>query len=151
MLIYLAQPAVYVSESAISSGTSGTSADGSENTAALLAFGSIIAIAAASSILYQVGKNPPQIQTLDYSGPSLSYYITKFKPSEVVEISVPTESEPSAQPEISSPQVDATESEPSAQPEISVPQIDFQTAPSVSAEQPESVTLQVSDVQVESG
>ncbi|XP_071702760.1 protein MAINTENANCE OF PSII UNDER HIGH LIGHT 1 [Rutidosis leptorrhynchoides] len=167
--IYSVEPAVYVSESAISSGTSGTSADGSENTAALLAFGSILAIAAASSILFQVAKNPPQIQTLDYSGPSLSYYITKFKPSEVVQISVPTETEPSAQQETSSPDavvsesepsaqqetsnLDAvvTESEPSAQPEISVPQIDSQTAPSVSAEQPESITLQVLDVQVESG
>lgn len=151
MLVYLAQPAVYVSESAMSSGTSGTSADGSENTAALLAFGSIVAIAAASSILFQLGKNPPQIQTLEYAGPSLSYYITKFKPSEVVEVSVPTESEASTQPEVSSPQVEPTESEPSAEPEISSPQIDSQNAPSVSAEQPESVTLQVSDVQVESG
>lgn len=145
--IYSVEPAVYISESTISSGTSGSSADGSENTAALLAFGSIIAVAAASSIIFQVGKNPPQIQTLDYSGPSLSYYITKFKPSEIVQISVPTESEPSAQPEISVP----TESEPSAQPEISSPQIDSQTAPSTSAEQLESATLQVSDVQVESG
>lgn len=171
------QPAVYVAESALSSGTSGTSADGSENTAALFAFGALIAVAAASAILLQVGKNPPQIQTLDYSGPSLSYYITKFKPSEIVQISVPAETAPSvqtdssttpqvdsaapetetsAQLESSTPQVDlqASETKTSAQQESSTPQVDSEaqeTATSVSTEQPESATPQVVEVQVESG
>ncbi|KAI3676635.1 hypothetical protein L1987_86247 [Smallanthus sonchifolius] len=125
--IYSIEPAIYVAESAISSGTSGTSADGSENTAALVAFGGVIAVAAASAILLQVGKNPPQIQTLNYSGPSLSYYISKFKPSEIVQIS--------PEPESSAPQVD------SGAPE---------TETATSAEQPESGADQVSEVVVES-
>ncbi|PWA93655.1 hypothetical protein CTI12_AA069130 [Artemisia annua] len=174
--IYSVEPAVYVAESALSSGTSGTSADGSENTAALFAFGALIAVASASAILLQVGKNPPQIQTLDYSGPSLSYYITKFKPSEIVQVSVPAETAPSVQTESSTPQVDsaapetdtsaqlesstaqvdleASETKTSAQPESSTPQVDSEgqeTATSVSAEQPESATPQVVEVQVESG
>ncbi|GKC02904.1 protein maintenance of PSII under high light 1 [Tanacetum coccineum] len=174
--IYSVEPAVYVAESALSSGTSGTSADGSENTAALFAFGALIAVASASTILLQVGKNSPQIQTLDYSGPSLSYYITKFKPSEIVQISVPTETAPSVQTESSTPQVDsaapetetsaqlesstpqidleASETKTSAQPESSTPQVDSEaqeTTTSVSAEQPESATPQVIEVQVESG
>lgn len=174
--IYSVEPAVYVAESVLSSGTSGTSADGSENTAALFAFGALIAVASASTILLQVGKNSPQIQTLDYSGPSLSYYITKFKPSEVLQVSVPTETAPSVQTESSTSQVDsaapetetttqlesstaqvdleALETKTSAQPESSTPQVDSEaqeTATSVSAEQPESATPQVVEIEVESG
>ncbi|GJW46338.1 protein maintenance of PSII under high light 1 [Tanacetum coccineum] len=78
------QPAVYVEESALSSGTSGTSTERSEYTATLFPFGALIAVASASTILLQVGKNSPQIKTLDYTGPSLSYYITMFKSSEIV-------------------------------------------------------------------
>ncbi|CAN8237086.1 unnamed protein product [Cochlearia groenlandica] len=84
--VYSIEPAVYVAESAISSGTSGSSSDGAENTAAIVAGLALIAVAAASSILLQVGKNaPPKPKTVDYKGPSLSYYINKFKPSEIVQ------------------------------------------------------------------
>lgn len=106
--IYSVEPAVYVAESAISSGNAGTSSDGAENTAAIAAGLALISIAAASSILLQVGKNPPPMQqTIDYSGPSLTYYINKFKPPEMIQASVPTETEtsPSVQPESSAPEV----------------------------------------------
>ncbi|KAJ0735244.1 putative protein maintenance of PSII under high light 1 [Helianthus annuus] len=146
--IYSVEPAVYVAESAISSGTSGTSADGAENTAGLVGFGALIAIAAASAILLQVGKNPPQIQTLDYSGPSLSYYITKFKPSEIVQISVPTAPEP----ETSTPQVESVA--PAAEVDLGAPAaVDSgasETETSTSGGQPESGTQVVSEVVVES-
>lgn len=143
------QPAVYVAESALSSGTPGTSADGAENTAALFAFGGLIAVAAASVVLIQVGKNSPQVQTLDYSGPSLSYYISKFKPTEIVEVSAPKlETETSEQPQSSTPQVDSDVSEteiPTAaeQPESSTTQVVSETEIPTSAEQPDSSTLQV--------
>ncbi|KAH0935620.1 hypothetical protein HID58_012737 [Brassica napus] len=80
--------AVYI---AISSGTAGSSSDGAENTAAIVLGGiALIAIAAASSILLQVGKDAPaKPKAVDYRGPSLSYYINKFKPSEVVQASTP--------------------------------------------------------------
>ncbi|KAL6989752.1 3'-5' DNA helicase [Sarracenia purpurea var. burkii] len=105
--IYSVEPAVYVAESAISSGTAGSSADGAQNTSAIAAGIALIAVAAASSILIQVGKNPPQIQTAEYSGPSLSYYITKFKPPEMIQASAPPETETSvsAQPESIAPAV----------------------------------------------
>ncbi|GJX46521.1 protein maintenance of PSII under high light 1 [Tanacetum coccineum] len=157
--IYSVEPAVYVAESASAKGKSAqdirTSLDVSEKTAALFAVWSLIAY---------------------YSGPSLSYYITKFKPSEIVQISVPTETAPSVQTESSTPQVDsaapetetsaqlesstpqidleASETKTSAQPESSTPQVDSEaqeTTTSVSAEQPESATPQVIKVQVESG
>lgn len=172
----MTQPAVYVAESAISSGTSGTSADGAENTAALVAFSGIIAVAAASVVLLQVGKNPPPVQTLDYSGPSLSYYITKFKPSEIVQISVPTETAPSAQSENSTTQVESgtletessapsgnsttqvesetLETKPSALSDDTTTQVDSgapEIAASTSTEQTEISLPQVSEVQVESG
>lgn len=99
---YFLQPVVYVAETAISSGSAGSSADGAENTAAIAAGFGLIFVAAASSILLQVGKNPPQVQTAEYSGPSLSYYINKFKPPELIQASAPTETETSAQPESSS-------------------------------------------------
>ncbi|KAL5799488.1 hypothetical protein ACOSQ3_032565 [Xanthoceras sorbifolium] len=99
--IYSVEPAVYVAESAISSGSEGSSAAGAENTAAIAGGLALICIAAASSILLQVSKNAPQIQTVDYSGPSLGYYINKFKPPEIIQASMPTETESSssAQPE----------------------------------------------------
>ncbi|KAL3522781.1 hypothetical protein ACH5RR_015615 [Cinchona calisaya] len=89
--IYSVEPAVYVAESAISSGTPGSSADGSGTTIAIAGGLALISIAAASTILLQVGKNPPPIQSVEYSGPSLSYYINKFKPTEIVEASAPVE------------------------------------------------------------
>ncbi|XP_047090995.1 protein MAINTENANCE OF PSII UNDER HIGH LIGHT 1-like [Lolium rigidum] len=78
--IYSVEPAVYVAESAISSGTAGTSSEGSENTAALVAGLALIVVAGASSILIQVSKNQPPVQT-PYSGPPLSYYVAKFQPA----------------------------------------------------------------------
>lgn len=87
--IYSVEPTVYVAESVISSGNAGSSSDGAENTAAIAAGLGLIAIAAASSILLQVGKNQPQIQTMEYSGPSLTYYINKFQPSEIIPAPAP--------------------------------------------------------------
>lgn len=88
-----------MAESAISSGTAGSSSSGAENTAAIAAGLGLIFVAAASSVLLQVSKNPPQVQTVEYSGPSLSYYVNKFKPQEIIEASVPSETElPSSVP-----------------------------------------------------
>ncbi|CAI9118919.1 OLC1v1020546C1 [Oldenlandia corymbosa var. corymbosa] len=102
--IYSVEPAVYVAENAISSGQAGSSSDGSENTLAIAGFLALISVAAASSILIQVGKNAP-IQTLEYSGPALSYFINKFKTTEVVEPLAPIETTnpSSSQPEASAP------------------------------------------------
>ncbi|XP_030966681.1 protein MAINTENANCE OF PSII UNDER HIGH LIGHT 1 [Quercus lobata] len=115
--IYSVEPTVYVAESAISSGNAGKSADGAENSAAIAGGLALISIAAASSILLQVGKNkPPQMKTIEYSGPSLTYYINKFKPQEMIEASVPSQAESS-----SSVQVDSSAEE--------VPQIQVNSAP----------------------
>lgn len=94
---------MYVAESVLSSGTAGSSADGAENNVAIAAGIGLVFVAAASSILLQVGKNSPQVQTLQYTGPSLSYYINKFKPQEIIQASVPGDAESSslAQPESS--------------------------------------------------
>ncbi|KAL7584563.1 protein MAINTENANCE OF PSII UNDER HIGH LIGHT 1 [Lactuca sativa] len=131
--IYSVEPAVYVAESAISSGSSGTSADGAENTAALVGFSGIIAVAAASVILLQVGKNsPPPIKTFDYAGPSLSYYITKFKPSEIVptqasdeipESSIPTQASDAVMSSTSAETPESSVSVP-----VPVPQIDSEAS-----------------------
>ncbi|XP_042486458.1 protein MAINTENANCE OF PSII UNDER HIGH LIGHT 1 [Macadamia integrifolia] len=91
--IYSVEPAVYVAESAISSGTAGTSSEGSENTVAIAAGLALIFVAAASSILIQVGKTSPQVQASEYAGPSLSYYINKFKPAEIIQASIPAQPE----------------------------------------------------------
>lgn len=115
---------MYVAESAISSGTAGSSSDGAENTAAIAAGLALIFIAAASSILLQVGRNPPaQIQTADYNGPSLSYYINKFKPTEIIQASVPTaaESSPSVQAENSAQEVPQIQVQSEYTPEASAP------------------------------
>jgi len=77
--IYSIEPAVYVAESAISSGTAGTSSEGSENTAALTGGLALIFAAGAASILIQVSKNQPPVQITEYSGPPLSYYVAKFQ------------------------------------------------------------------------
>ncbi|XP_060218287.1 protein MAINTENANCE OF PSII UNDER HIGH LIGHT 1 [Lycium barbarum] len=128
--IYSVEPAVYVAESAISSGTSGTSSDGAENTAAIAGGLGLIAVAAASSILLQVGKNsPPPVQTIEYSGPSLSYYINKFKPAEVVQASV-TEA-PTA------PEVEAVQAS------VGAPETEVPNAPQVESSAPEAPAPQV--------
>ena len=72
---------MYVAESAVSSGTAGTSAEGAENTAAIAAGLVLITVAAASSILIQVSKKQPQVPEAAYSGPPLSYYVAKFQPA----------------------------------------------------------------------
>ncbi|XP_010491301.1 PREDICTED: uncharacterized protein LOC104768905 [Camelina sativa] len=112
--VYSIEPAVYVAESAISSGTAGSSSDGAENTAAIVAGIALIAIASASSILLQVGKDAPsRPKTVDYSGPSLSYYINKFKTSEILAPSV-TDAPPVAEQEPSLPETPpVTQEEPS--------------------------------------
>uniref|UniRef100_A0A0E0NGE0 Proline-rich family protein n=1 Tax=Oryza rufipogon TaxID=4529 RepID=A0A0E0NGE0_ORYRU len=79
--IYSVEPTVYVAESAISSGTAGAAADGSENTAAIAGGLALVFVAGVSSILIQVGKNQPPPQATVYSGPPLSYYVAKFQPS----------------------------------------------------------------------
>ncbi|XP_050235022.1 protein MAINTENANCE OF PSII UNDER HIGH LIGHT 1 [Mercurialis annua] len=123
--IYSVEPVVYIAESAISSGTAGTSSDGSENAAAVSAGIGLLCIAAASLILFLVGRAPtPPIQTAEYSGPSLSYYVNKFKPAEIVQAAEPTpvESSPSVElpPEISAPEVSETQVQPESQPESTI-------------------------------
>lgn len=114
-----------MAESAISSGTAGSSKDGAENTAAIAAGIALIAIAAASSIVLQVGKNAPQIQTVEYySGPSLSYYVNKFKPPEITQappMVSETEVSSSVEPESSPPpeEVSQVQVESLVQPETS--------------------------------
>ncbi|KAI3416625.1 uncharacterized protein J3R85_015247 [Psidium guajava] len=119
--IYSVEPAVYIAESAISSGTAGSSADGAENTAAIAAGLALISIAAASSVLLQVSKNGPQVQTAVYSGPSLSYYIDKFGPPEIIQASVPSriKSAVATQPELSAPEVSQIQAASSDQPAAS--------------------------------
>ncbi|KAJ7982388.1 proline-rich family protein [Quillaja saponaria] len=133
--IYSVEPPVYVAESAISSGNAGSAADGAENTAAIAAGIALISVAAASSILLQVGKNPPQIQTVEYSGPALSYYINKFKPQEVIQASVPTETTlaSSVQPNGSSPEVSASVQPEVSSPEVSEIQVEGQIQPEASS------------------
>lgn len=130
----LLQPAVYVAESAISSGTAGSSSDGAENTAAIVAGIALIAIAAASSILLQVGKDAPsRPKAVDYSGPSLSYYINKFKASEILQSSASalTEAPPVAEQETSLQETPAV-----AQQETSLPET------MASEAQPEASSIQ---------
>ncbi|KAL0425411.1 UNVERIFIED_CONTAM: protein MAINTENANCE OF PSII UNDER HIGH LIGHT 1, partial [Sesamum radiatum] len=57
--IYSVEPAVYIAESAISSGTAGSSSDGAENTAAIAAGIALISVAAASSILSRWARIHP--------------------------------------------------------------------------------------------
>jgi len=87
--IYAVEPVVYVAESSISSGDAGTSAEGSQNTAAVTAGIGLITIAVASSILLQVGKNEAQAPITDYNGPPLNYFIGKFKPVGLVVADAP--------------------------------------------------------------
>nr|GMC77649.1 Protein MAINTENANCE OF PSII UNDER HIGH LIGHT 1 [Ipomoea batatas] len=126
--IYSVEPAVYVAETAFSSGSAGSSSDGSDNNLAIAAGIGLISLAAASSILLQVGKNtPPPIQTAtEYSGPSLTYYVNKFKADELVqaasvpevestETSLQTEESPVPAPEDSPAEVAAVQQPESTQ------------------------------------
>lgn len=81
----------------------------------------LFCLAAASSVLVLVGKNPPQMQAVEYNGPSLSYYINKFKSSEIIQAAVPsqTESSSSIQPGSSAPEVSQIQVESQYQPEPS--------------------------------
>lgn len=97
--IYSVEPAVYVAESAISSGTAGTSSEGSENTAAIAAGLALIFIAGVSSVLLQVGKNQPPPQVTAYSGPPLSYYVAKFQPAAAAFSAQPSPAVVAAAPE----------------------------------------------------
>ena len=119
--IYSVEPTIYIAESAISSGSAGSSADGSENTVVIAAGIALVSIAAASTVLLQVGKNEPQVQTLQYSGPSLSYYIDKFKPPEIIQALAPIQSEPvpSLQSESPPPEVTQIQAASGDQPEAS--------------------------------
>ena len=104
------QPAVYVAESAISSGSAGSSSDGSGNIAAISAGIGLASVAAASLVLLQVGKNsPPPVQTVEYTGPSLTYYINKFKPQDqIIQASAPpSEAAPSTSVQLESPALDS--------------------------------------------
>ncbi|KAL6634163.1 hypothetical protein ACP70R_026834 [Stipagrostis hirtigluma subsp. patula] len=92
--IYSVEPMVYVAESAISSGTAGTSAEGAENTAAIAGGLVLITVAAASSILIQVSKNQPQVPAATYSGPPLSYYVAKFQDQPVAAVEAPAPAAP---------------------------------------------------------
>ncbi|KAE8669878.1 hypothetical protein F3Y22_tig00112215pilonHSYRG00189 [Hibiscus syriacus] len=119
--IYSVEPAVYVAESAISSGTAGSSSQGSENTAAVAAGFAVIFVAAASSIVLQVGKNSHPVKTVEYTGPTLSYYINKFKPTDIIQAAAPsvTETPSSELPENSAPQVSEVQVQSELQPEPS--------------------------------
>ncbi|KAI4384609.1 hypothetical protein MLD38_002735 [Melastoma candidum] len=104
--IYSVEPTVYVAESAISSGSAGSSSDGSENTVAIAGGLALIFVAASFLVLRQVGNTELQVQTAEYSGPSLSYYIDKFRPPEIIQASAPPPSDvPSAQAESPTPEV----------------------------------------------
>jgi hypothetical protein len=164
----LFQPSIYVAESAISSGTAGSSSDGAQNTAAIAGGLALIAIAAASSILLQVGKNtPPQVQKVEYSGPSLSYYINEFKTQEITQApttATETEISPPVQAESSvteiSPPVQAESSETEASLSVQAESSETDATLSVQAEssetdasvsvQPETSSAEVSQPQVES-
>ncbi|KAL5720466.1 3'-5' DNA helicase [Ranunculus cassubicifolius] len=138
--VYAVEPQVYIAESLISSGTAGTSKDGAENTAAIAAGLGLISIAAASSILLQVGKNSPPVQA--YSGPNLSYYINKFTPPEIVEASLPLP------PSEDAPPVEAEEATSAL--ESSAVQVESETPVEAATSAPESSAVQVeSDTLVE--
>lgn len=133
--IYSVEPVVYVAESAISSGTAGSSSEGAENTLAIAGGMALIAVAAASSILLQVGKKPPEVKTVEYTGPSLSYYINKFNTREIVQQPVQSEPESSSQVDSVAPEVTEIQIQSDiAAPEVTDIQVESQTTePSSSA------------------
>ncbi|CAK9316417.1 unnamed protein product [Citrullus colocynthis] len=133
--IYSVEPVVYVAESAISSGTAGSSSEGAENTLAIAGGMALIAVAAASSILLQVGKKPPEVKTVEYTGPSLSYYINKFNAREIVQQPVQSEPESSSQVDSVAPEVTEIQIQSDiAAPEVTDIQVESQTTePSSSA------------------
>ncbi|CAM6007789.1 unnamed protein product [Sphagnum balticum] len=88
--IYSVEPTVYVAESGISTGSAGGSSDGTNKSLAIAVGLGLVAVASAFSILLLVGKNPLAAleDSSTYSGPPLSYYITKFNPTVAVQAEV---------------------------------------------------------------
>ncbi|RQO84356.1 hypothetical protein POPTR_001G032200v4 [Populus trichocarpa] len=109
--IYSVEPAVYVAESAIS-----------------------------SFLLLLVGKSPSDITTAEYNGPwpSLSYYINKFKPAEIIQAAVPSLTE-SIHAESSTP--DFSKKQIQSAPEVSEIQVQSQYEPEPSTTSVSSVSL----------
>lgn len=62
------------------------------------------------------------MKTVEYNGPSLTYYINKFKPPEIIEAAVPskTESPTPVQAESSVPEVPQIQVQSEYQPEPSI-------------------------------
>ncbi|KAL9370022.1 hypothetical protein Peur_041221 [Populus x canadensis] len=103
-------PAVYVAESAIS-----------------------------SFLLLLVGKSPSDITTAECNGPSsLSYYINKFKPAEIIQAAVPSLTE-SIHAESSTP--DFSKKQIQSAPEVSEIQVQSQYEPEPSTTSVSSVSL----------
>ncbi|KAE8657578.1 bifunctional purine biosynthesis protein purH-like [Hibiscus syriacus] len=63
---------------------------GSENTTAVAAGFALFFVIATSSIVLQVGKNSPPVKTVEYIGPTFSYYINKFKPTNIIHAAAPS-------------------------------------------------------------
>lgn len=99
--IYAVEPTVYVSENVISSNTAGDSSTGSEQTLVVsvgLALGLLVG---AGVVLQWVSNTPVASDASSYTGPSLSYYIQKFKPvSSITTTSVKAAALPQAAPSI---------------------------------------------------
>jgi len=70
------QPTIYVAESAISTGTAGSNSGGSGGILAVVGGIGLVAIAGAVAVLLTTGKNATPATS--YSGPPLSYYVSKF-------------------------------------------------------------------------
>lgn len=87
--IYSVEPTVYVAENAISTGSAGGSSGTNKSLAIAVGLG-LVAVASALSILLLVGKNTLAAleDSSTYSGPPLSYYITKFNPTVAVQAEV---------------------------------------------------------------
>lgn len=131
--IYSVEPTMYVAESPISSGEAGTSTNGAENTAAI-SFGlGLILLAGTSSILLQVGKNPPNAESLEYSGPPLNYYIKKFNTPRVIEASAPVEIQ--SAPSVNSEPIKTSELSPASSETYDKGVTRSVTDPAISAEQ----------------
>jgi len=74
--IYAVEPTIYVAESAISTGTAGSNSGGSGGILAVVGGIGLVAIAGAAAVLLTTGKNASPAKS--YSGPPLSYYVSKF-------------------------------------------------------------------------
>eukprot|EP00271_Cylindrocystis_brebissonii_P015048 TRINITY_DN36979_c0_g1_i1.p1 TRINITY_DN36979_c0_g1~~TRINITY_DN36979_c0_g1_i1.p1 ORF type:complete len:219 (+),score=35.85 TRINITY_DN36979_c0_g1_i1:76-657(+) len=80
--IYAVEPNVYVSESAISTNSAGDSSEGSGGTLLISGFLAVAAIAGATAVVVSSDRlRAPAEQA--YTGPPLSFYVQKFKGSNV--------------------------------------------------------------------